>query len=152
MKVILKENVVNLGRTGDLVNVSEGYARNFLLPRKLVVIAQEGNIKMIENQKKLLEKKRLANRAVTEQLAEKIAKVTVTLARKVGENDKLFGSVTSPEIVEALKGQGFTIERRMVQMAHPIKSLGVHSVNIELDSGLEVAIKVWVVKESEKAN
>lgn len=150
MKVILKENVENLGRTGDLVNVSEGFARNFLLPRKLVVVAQEGNIKMIENQKKLLEKKRLANRAEAEKLAEALAKVSITLARKVGENDKLFGSVTALEIAEALKAQGFSVERRMVQISHPIKTLGIHNVNVALEAGIDVSIKVSVVKESEE--
>lgn len=147
MLVILRENVENLGRIGDLVNVSSGYARNFLIPRKLVAVADPGNVKMIENQKKVLEKKRKAARAVSEDLAKKISDQSVTIARKVGENDKLFGSVTQTDIAEALKKSGLSVEKRMVILEHPIRSLGVHAITVKFDSDVTASVKVWIVKE-----
>lgn len=147
MLVILRENVENLGRIGDVVNVSEGFARNFLLPRKLVMAADEGNKKMIENQKKVLEKKRAASRSASEEMAKKYADQTVTIKRKVGEKDKLFGSVSSTDIVQAMKDAGHKIEKRMVSLEHPIKSLGVHPVTLKIDQDVTAQIKVWVVKE-----
>jgi len=147
MLVILRENVENLGRIGDVVNVSSGFARNYLLPNRLVVVADEGNQKMIENQKKTLEKKRLAARAAFEGAAKKLADVSVTLARKVGENDKLFGSVTSTDIADALKKTGHDVEKRMISIEQPIKSLGVHDVTVAFEQGVEATVKVWVVKE-----
>ncbi len=147
MLVILRENVENLGRIGDLVNVSNGYARNFLIPRKLVAVADPANVKMIENQKKVLEKKRVAARAVSEELAKKISDQSVTIARKVGEGDKLFGSVTQSDIAEALKKSGLSVEKRMVTLEHPIKTLGVHSVTIKFDADVISTVKVWITKE-----
>lgn len=147
MLVILRENVENLGRIGDLVNVSNGYARNFLIPRKLVAVADPANVKMIENQKKVLEKKRLAARAISEELAKKISDQSVTIARKVGEHDKLFGSVTQTDIAEALKKTGLNVEKRMVTLEQPIRSLGVHSVTIKFDADVVSTVKVWIVKE-----
>lgn len=147
MLVILRENVENLGRIGDLVNVSSGFARNYLLPRKLVMLADPANVKMIENQKKVLEKKRLAARAVSQELAKKISDQSVTISRKVGEHDKLFGSVTQADIVEALKKGGLDVEKRMIVLEQPIKALGVHNVTIKFDQDVAAAVKVWVVKE-----
>lgn len=150
MLVVLRENVQNLGRIGDVVKVSDGYARNFLLPRNLVVAADEQNVAAIEHHKKSLEKKRLAQRGVAEELVKKLADVSVTLSRKVGENDKLFGSVTSSDIVEALRAQGFTaIEKKMIVMEQPIKSLGMHPVTIRVEPEVEASVKVWVAKEAE---
>jgi len=147
MLVILRENVENLGRIGDLVNVSNGFARNYLLPRKLVAVADAANVKMIENQKKVLEKKRIAARAVSEELAKKISDQSVTIARKVGEGDKLFGSVTQTDIAEALKKNGLNIEKRMVVLDAPIKALGVHAVTIKFDADVTASVKVWITKE-----
>lgn len=147
MLVILRENVENLGRIGDLVNVSPGFARNYLLPRKLVAVADAANVKMIENQRKVLEKKRLAARAVSEELAKKISDQSVTIARKVGENDKLFGSVTQSDIADALKKTGLDVEKRMVILEHPIKALGVHTVTIKFDADVTASVKVWITKE-----
>lgn len=147
MLVILRENVENLGRIGDLVNVSSGFARNYLLPQKLVMLADPANVKMIENQKKVLEKKRLAARAVSQELAKKISDQSVTISRKVGEHDKLFGSVTQADIVEALKKGGLDVEKRMIILEQPIKALGVHNVTIRFDQDVTAAVKVWVVKE-----
>ncbi len=147
MLVILRENVENLGRIGDLVNVSNGFARNFLIPKKLVMVADPANVKMIENQKKVLEKKRVAARSVSEELAKKVSDQSVTISRKVGDNDKLFGSVTQTDIAEALKKSGMVVEKRMVTLDQPIKSLGVHTVTIRFDQDVTASVKVWIVKE-----
>lgn len=148
MVVVLRENVENLGRIGDVVKVSEGYARNFLLPRKLVVAAAEGNIKQIEAHKKSLEKRRQAQRGVAEEIAKKLADYSCTISRKVGENDKLFGSVSQNDIAEALKAAGFAVERRMISVPSPIRALGVHPVTVRLEPEVAATVKVWVVKEA----
>jgi large subunit ribosomal protein L9 len=147
MQVILRENVENLGRIGDVVKVTDGYARNYLIPRNLVTIADEKNKAAIEHHKKSLERKRLALRSSSEELAKKIADFQVTIARKVGEHDKLFGSVSTADIAEGLKAGGFTIERRWILIEHPIKALGVHPVTIKLDTEVTATVKVWVVKD-----
>ena len=147
MLVILRENVRNLGNIGDVVTVSDGYARNFLLPRNLVVAANEKNLAVIEHHKKTLEKKRAQVRAASEELAKKLADFACTLRRKVGENDKLFGSVTNHDIAEALAAGGYKIDKTEILLPQPIKNLGVHSVSVELDGGVTAAVKVWVVKE-----
>lgn len=147
MLVILRENVENLGRIGDVVNVSTGFARNYLIPNKMVMIADEGNKKMIENQKKVLEKKRLAARSISEASAKKLADVSVKISRKTGEQDKLFGSVNQSDISDALKKAGHSIEKRMIKLDAPIKALGVHSVIVNFDHEVEAAVKVYVVKE-----
>ena len=147
MLVVLRESVPNLGRTGDVVNVTDGYARNFLLPRNLVVAADARNVAVIEHHKKTLEKKRLAQRASSEELAKKLADFSCTISRKVGETDKLFGSVTTHDISDALKKAGYAVEKHDVRMEGPIKSLGVHQVEIHLDQDVVATVKVWVVKE-----
>jgi large subunit ribosomal protein L9 len=147
MQVILRENVENLGRIGDIVKVTDGYARNYLLPRNLVSIADEKNVAQIEHHKRALEKKRMAQRGVSEELAKKLADFSINVSRKVGENDKLFGSVTANDVAEALKKAGYTIDRHSIQLDHSIKSLGVHPVTIKLDNEIEAKVKVWVVKE-----
>lgn len=147
MQVILRENVENLGRIGDIVRVSDGYARNFLLPRGLVIVADEKNKATIEHHKKGLEKKRQAQRAQSEELVKKLADFSVTISRKVGEHDKLFGSVSANDIAEALKAGGFAVEKRTVHVEHPIKTLGVHPVTVRLEPEVSATVKVWVVKE-----
>ena len=147
MLVVLRENVANLGRIGDVVNVTDGYARNYLLPRNLVVAADAKNVAAIEHHKKTLEKKRMAARASAEELAKKLSDFSCTLARKVGEHDKLFGSVTAHDISEALAKAGYPIERGDIQLEAPIKALGVHPVTVKLDADVTATVKVWVVKE-----
>jgi large subunit ribosomal protein L9 len=147
MQVILLENVENLGRIGDLVSVTDGYARNFLLPRKLVAAADAANIASIEHHKRSLEKKRLASRGAAEELSKKLADFSCTISRKVGEGDKLFGSVTTSDIADGLKKAGFVVEKRMIQLEHPIKALGVHPITIRLEPEVTATMKVWVVKE-----
>ena len=147
MLVILRENVENLGRIGDLVKVTDGYARNYLLPRKLVAAADEKNVKMIENQKKQLEKKRLAQRSSAEELAKKLTEFSCTISRKVGDKEKLFGSVSTQDIADSLKKAGFSVQKREIHLDAPIKSLGVHPVTIRLEHEVTATMKVWVVKE-----
>lgn len=147
MLVILRENVENLGNTGDLVKVSDGYARNYLLPRHLVVAADETNIAAIEHHKRLLEKKRLAQAAGAQEIAKKLEAFSCTLVRKVGEQDKLFGSVSSGDIADALKKAGFSIDKRSISLGSTIKTLGVHPVTVKLEADVSATLKVWVVKE-----
>lgn len=149
MLVVLRENVENLGRIGEVVKVSDGYARNFLLPHNLVVAASEKNIAAIEHHKKLLEKKRQAQMATAREVAKKLEEYSCTITRRVGENDKLFGSVTPSDIAEVLIKAGFVVEKRTIQLEHPIKSLGVHPVTVKLEPEVSATLKVWVVKEGQ---
>jgi len=147
MLVILRENIENLGHIGDVVKVSDGYARNFLLPRHLVVVAEEKNVAAIEHEKKLLEKKRMAQQAVARELAQKLEQVTCTISRKVGEHDKLFGSVGATDIAASLKAAGYTVEKRAINLSSPIRTLGMHTVTLKLDSEVTANLKVQVAKE-----
>ena len=145
--MILRENVENLGHIGDVVKVSDGYARNFLLPRNLVVVAEAKNVAAIEHQKKLLEKKRLAQQAVAKEVAQKLEQVTCTISRKVGEHDKLFGSVSASDIAAALKAAGYQVEKRSISLNAPIRTLGLHTVTVKLDAEVSTNLKVQVSKE-----
>lgn len=149
MLVILKENIDKLGRIGDVVKVSDGYARNFLLPQRLVIEAEEHNIAQIEHYKKALEKKRLAAKASADELAQKLNAQQLTFTRKVGKNDKLFGSVTASDISDELAKVGFLVDKASVQMKEALKSLGVHSVSVRLQPDVTATVKVWIVKEGE---
>jgi large subunit ribosomal protein L9 len=130
-----------------LVKVTSGYARNYLLPRGLVALAGEGNVRAVEHQKKMLAKRRAAQVASAKELAAKLEGTSCTIARKVGENDKLFGSVSTQDIQEALKAAGYTVERRSIHLSSPIKTLGVHPVEVKLETDVVATLKVWVVKE-----
>ena len=147
MLVILKENVTNLGRIGDVVKVTAGYARNFLIPKQLVVPADQTNLAAIEHQKKKLEKKRAAEKLSAAELAKKIESFTCNISRKTGEKDKLFGSVTASDIQDALKAGGIEVEKRSIQVLDPIKALGVHTVAIKILPEVSAQLKVWVIKE-----
>jgi len=147
MLVILRENVANLGHVGEVVKVSDGYARNFLLPRNLCGIADERNIAQIENEKRMLEKKRATYKATALELAKRLGSMTLTVTRKVGEHDKLFGSVGSVDLAEALAKQGVQIEKRAFALESPIKALGSYEVALKLDQGVEGTIKVVVAKD-----
>lgn len=147
MQVILKENISNLGRIGDIVKVSDGYARNYLLPRNLVVQADPKNVTQLEHHKKILEKKRQAQKADAEEIAKKLTSYSCTITKKVGENDKLFGSVTTSEISNSLKKGGFEIPKSTIILDSPIKALGVHTVTVKLENDVTANLKIWVVKE-----
>lgn len=145
--VILRENVDNLGQVGDIVRVSEGYARNFLLPRKLVVIANEANKAEIEHHKRVLEKRRATLRAAAEELSKKLSEISCTISRKVGDKGQFFGSVTAHDIAEALKKSGHQIEKSAIQLKEPLKALGVHMVDVKIQPEVTAQIKVWIAKE-----
>lgn len=147
MKVILRENVDNLGIIGDVVNVSNGYARNFLLPKNLVVVANEDNVSELKHYKAQFEKRRLAQKQAAQELADKIAEFSCTIAKKVGKNDKLFGSVTSSDIADEMKKAGYEIKKNQVQLKDPIKTLGVHPVTVKLQPDVSTTVKVWITKE-----
>ena len=148
MEVILREHVDNLGRRGEIVKVADGYARNFLLPRKLALRATEGNKKQIERERDKFEAKEADEKRVAEALAGQIANVEVVIARKVGETEALYGSVTTADIADALAAKGFEIERRKLQLAEPIKQLGEFDVPVKLYRDVAAKVKVRVVAEN----
>ncbi len=147
MKVILRQNFENLGQIGDVVDVKNGYARNFLIPRKLAYSALEGNVRALEEEKKNLAKKLQQELVSAETLSGELEKVSVTIPVQVGEEDKIFGSVTSQMIADALKEKGYEIDRRKIEIEETIKSLGIYEINIKLHANVNAKIKVWVVRE-----
>src|SRR3954470_1890930 len=140
MEVILREHVDHVGRRGEVVKVADGYARNFLLPRKLALLATEGNKKQIERERGKFELKENEEKAVAETLAARLGGVEISIARKVGETEALYGSVTTSDIGEALAAQGFELDRRKLQLAEPIKRLGEFDVPIRLRHDVSVTI------------
>ena len=147
MEVILREHVDNLGRRGDLVKVADGYARNYLLPRKLALLATDGNKKVIEREKAKFDIKDAEEQKVAQAVADRLATVEIELARKVGETDALFGSVTNADVAEALGAKGFDIDRRKIQLHEPIKKLGDYTVPVKLHREVTVPLKVKVSAE-----
>jgi large subunit ribosomal protein L9 len=147
MEVILREHVDNLGRRGEVVKVADGYARNYLLPRKLALLATEGNKKQIERERAKLDVKDAEERKVAEALAERLGAVEIAIARKVGETKALYGSVTTADIAEGLAAKGFDIERRSIQLAEPIKQLGEFEIPVRLNRDVTARVKVSVVAE-----
>ena len=137
MQIILQEDVEKLGTRGQLVDVAEGYARNFLLPRKLGLEATPGNMKRLEKMRAVFAKKEATEKDSAQKLAELLAGVSLTLVRKAGENDQLFGSVTSSDISEALAAQGYTIEKRKITLADPIKLVGEYEIPVKLHREVE---------------
>ncbi|MBI4475547.1 MAG: 50S ribosomal protein L9 [Acidobacteria bacterium] len=145
MEVILREHIETLGRRGDVVRVADGYARNYLLPRKLALPVTEGNRRRIEHERKLLEVKEAHEKQQAEALAAQIAQVELVIERRVGEHDTLYGSVTSADIADALTAKGFEIEKRRIQLPEPIKQLGEVSVPIKIHRDVTTPVKVQVV-------
>ena len=148
MKVILREDVENLGKGGELVEVKNGYGRNFLIPRGLAVVANPRNIREVEHQKSVAAAKAAKLKASAEAVARRLADTPVTLKRKVGEQDKLYGSVTAMDIAEALAGRGVQIDRRHIDLAEPIKTVGDHEVGVKLHSEVVGKVKVKVEAEA----
>lgn len=147
MEVILREEVVNLGHIGDIVKVAPGYARNFLLPKGMAVVADKKSIKAMEHEKRIAEARAKRAKEAAMTVAEKLGAATVEFKAKVGEEDKLFGSITSKDIAEALKDQDLEVDRRKIVISEPIKSLGEHTVEVKL--GLDVTASVKVIVEAE---
>lgn len=147
MKVILRKNFDQLGKVGEVVNVKDGYARNFLIPRQIAYQATAGNIRALEEEKKQIQKREAKELEEAQKLAVELEKVSVTIPVKVGEEDKIFGTVTNQMIVDALKEKGFEIDKRKVEITEQIKSLGIYTVSVKLHSNVTAAIKTWVVRE-----
>ena len=146
MEVILRQAVENLGKPGDLVAVKSGYARNYLIPRGFALPATEGNKRRIEQQKARLEAAEAERRGTAQQVADRLEQVSLTFSARVGEEEKLFGSVTAADIAQQLQAQGFEIEKRQVDLHDPIKSLGVYRVPIKLHAEVKPEVRVWVIK------
>jgi large subunit ribosomal protein L9 len=147
MEVILREHVDNLGRRGDVVKVAEGYARNYLLPRKLALAVTEANKRQIEREKKVAEVKDAEEKQQADAVAARIAQTEVEIARRVGENDTLYGSVTSADIAHALEAKGLSVEKRRITLSEPLKSLGEFRVPIKIHRDVTAQVKVKVVAD-----
>jgi large subunit ribosomal protein L9 len=149
MQVILRDDLDNLGKSGEVVNVRPGYARNYLLPRGLAIKATAGDIVRVEHEKRVIATRTAKLAKETQAEADKLSQVSVSIARAVGEEDKLYGSVTSRDIAEALREQHVTIDAKKIHLEEPIKALGMVEVPIKLGRGVNATIKVWVVKKEE---
>ena len=149
MEVILREHVDNLGRRGEIVKVADGYARNYLLPRKLALLATDGNKKMIERERAKFDARETEEKRVAEAIAERIANVEVEISRKVGETEALYGSVTTADVAEALHAKGLDIDKRKIVLQEPIKKLGAFEIPIKLHRDVASHVKVKVVAEGQ---
>jgi large subunit ribosomal protein L9 len=149
MQVILRDDMDNLGKSGEVVNVKEGYARNYLLPRGLAIKATASDVKRVEHEKRVIAARtaKLSKEAQAE--ADRLSAVSVSIARAVGEEDKLYGSVTSRDIAEALAEQNVKIDSKKIHLEEPIKTLGMTEVQVKLGRGVNATVKVWVVKKEE---
>ena len=147
MEVILKKSVEGLGVPGDVLKVADGYARNYLLPMQLAVHATERNRRYLEHQKRVIDQQETKDKERARQIASQINGVTCTLKRRAGENDRLFGSVTSMDVAEALRAEGCELERRFLELAEPIRELGVFMVPVRLHTDVVVELRVVVERE-----
>ena len=147
MEVILKEHVDNLGRRGEIVKVADGYARNYLLPRKLALLATQGNKKQIEREKVKFDAQETEEKGVADAIAQRMANLDIAIARKVGETEALYGSVTASDIADAIGARGFDIDRRKLVLQEPIKKLGEYDIPVKLHRDVVTHVKVRVVAE-----
>lgn len=147
MKVILQEDVVDLGQAGDLVEVKAGYARNYLIPKGLAMMATSRNVKVLEHQRRLMVARQGKQHTRATDLADAINTLSATFTRKAGDDDRLFGSVTSKHIAEFFSDEKLPVERKQIRLEEPIKALGVFNVPIKLHPEVTAELKVWVVKE-----
>jgi len=147
MKVILRKNYDQLGKVGQVVNVKEGFALNFLIPRKIAYLATEGNIRALEEEKKQSVKKAAKELESAQKLSVELEKVSITIPVKVGEEEKIFGTVTTQMIADSLKEKGYDIDKRKIEISEPIKSLGIFNVAVKLHQDVTATLKTWVVRE-----
>ena len=147
MEVILREHVDNLGKRGEIVKVADGFARNYLLPRKLALPATAGNRKHVERERKIMETREAEEKSSAEGIATRLAAVDISIARRVGDTEQLYGSVTAADIVELLKSKGFDVDRRKLILPEPLKAIGEFDVPLKLHREVTVPLKVKVVKE-----
>ncbi|MBI5298856.1 MAG: 50S ribosomal protein L9 [Deltaproteobacteria bacterium] len=146
MQVILKESIKSLGGAGDVVNVKDGFARNFLFPQGKAVHANPANLKELEHHKKVISIKQSKLKKEAEVLAEKVVGLSITIRKEAGEEDKLFGSVTTKDIADALRAENFLIDKKLIHLKDPIRQLGVTEVPVRLHPEVTATLKVWVVK------
>ena len=151
MEVILREHVENLGKRGEIVKVAAGYARNYLLTRKLALPATEGTRKHVERERKKMEVREAEEKSGAEAIASQISLIDISIARRVGDTEQLYGSVTAADIVEFLKAKGFEVDRRKLILPEPIKTIGEYNVPLKLHREVTVPLKVRVVKEGASA-
>ena len=147
MEVILREHVDHLGNRGEIVKVSDGYARNYLLPRKLALPATDGNKKHVERERKIVETREAEEKSQAEAIAARLSTVDITIARRVGDTEQLYGSVTAADIADALKAKGFEVDRRKLILPESIKTLGEHTVPLKLHRDVTVQLTIRVVRE-----
>lgn len=147
MEVILRQAVENLGKPGDVVKVTNGYARNYLLPHGLAFEATPGNLKRIQIERDRLEAAENERRGAAQTLAEQLEQVSLTFSARVGDEGKLFGSVTAADVAAQLEAQGFHIEKRQIDLHDPIRALGVYRVPVRLHADVKPEVKVWVIKQ-----
>jgi large subunit ribosomal protein L9 len=148
MEIILREHVEHVGRRGEIVEVADGYARNYLLPRKLALPATDGNRKWVERERRIVDAREAEERGAAEAIAARLTALELSIARKVGENDQLFGSVTNGDIADLLKTKGFDIDRRKILLPDPLKALGETTVPIKLHREVTANVRVSVVKDA----
>ena len=147
MEVILRQAIENLGKPGDVVKVKNGYARNYLLPHGLAYEATPGNLKRIQLERDRLEAAENTRRMTAQELATKLEQVSLTFSARVGEEGKLFGSVTATDIAQQLETQGYRVEKRQIDLHEPIKALGVYRVPVRLHADVKPEVRVWVIKQ-----
>jgi large subunit ribosomal protein L9 len=147
MKIILRKDHDRLGQVGSIVDVKDGYARNYLIPRGFAFPADSGHMRTLEEEKKQTERRKTKDLKSSQKLAVELEKVSITLKMKVGEDEKLFGAVTSQMIAEALTEKGFALDKRIIELEEPIKALGIYTVPVKLHQSVEGKVKVWVVRE-----
>ena len=147
MKIVLRQDIDRLGKRGEVVKVADGYARNHLMPKRLALRATAGNLKRVELERHRLGVRIIREKSDAEELAKRLAGVSCTVARKVGENDMLFGSVTNADVAGFLEKEGFSVDKRKIVLEEPIKALGIYNVPVRLHPDVTAEVKVWVVKE-----
>src|SRR6188508_2633524 len=147
MEVILREHVEHLGRRGDVVKVAEGYARNYLLPRKLALAVTDNNKRQIDREKKIAEVREVEEKSAAESVAARVGQLEIEIARRVGDHDTLYGSVTSADIAQALKDKGFEIDKKKISLADPLKALGETTVPVKIHRDVTAQVRVRVVAE-----
>jgi large subunit ribosomal protein L9 len=147
MEVILREHVEHLGARGDVVKVTPGYARNYLLPRKLALAVTENNKRQIERERKLAEARDMEEKSAAEAVAARIGALEIEIPRRVGENDALYGSVTSADVAQALKDKGFEVDKRKIQMPEPLKALGESTIPVKIHREVVAQVKVKIVAD-----
>jgi large subunit ribosomal protein L9 len=147
MEIILREHVEHLGKRGEIVKVSDGYARNYLLPRNLALPVTDGNKRHVERERKIMETREAQEKGQAEGIAARLTALDIAIARRVGDTDQLYGSVTTADVAEFLKAKGFEIDRRKLILAEPIKAIGEYTVPLKLHREVTVPLKVRVVKE-----